>query len=337
MPLRLQFVPYRRPLAIPLRTARGTWFEREGVLLRLEASDGSVGYGEVAPLPDFGSESLEEARGFLQQLGSSVEEEALSRVPASLPCCRFALGSALWMLETPEIDYRLRNCALLPSGEAAFEALGEFSRAGFHDFKLKIGMAGLNEELALVNGLLSLLPVKARLRLDANASLGPEELEHWCACLADEAAIAFIEQPLGVGREALAGRVAQKARIRIALDESIASGEDLRGVLADLAWTGPIVLKSSVLGFPHDQLSLLRASPCQPIFSSAFETAIGLHSVLRVGATAGSTEAVGFGTIGYFADELSGYSNSAVLASERVGAELFERIWGTVCDEFVLN
>jgi o-succinylbenzoate synthase len=49
---------YRRAFQAPVRTAHGSWTQREGILLRLRSQDGTVGFGEVAPIPDFGTETL---------------------------------------------------------------------------------------------------------------------------------------------------------------------------------------------------------------------------------------------------------------------------------------
>ncbi|HRE08169.1 MAG TPA: o-succinylbenzoate synthase, partial [Opitutaceae bacterium] len=50
---------YALPFRTPLRTAHGRWSVREGLLLRLRTEEGATGYGEVAPIPGFGRETLE--------------------------------------------------------------------------------------------------------------------------------------------------------------------------------------------------------------------------------------------------------------------------------------
>ncbi len=336
--LGFQFVPYRRPLAIPLQTARDTWFEREGILVRLEDGQGRIGYGEVAPLTEFGSESLAAALDYFGTLGTEITSGTLEAVPEALPCCRFALGSAVSMIEFPDIPYALRNCALLPTGEAAFTAMDGLVRGGgFRDFKLKIGIQDLNTELALVNGLVSLLPRGGSLRLDANGALDVQQVLHWRSFLAGEDRIAFIEQPLPPGQESAMREIATSGELRIALDESVASLEALGRFLGPLRWQGPIIMKSSILGSPAAQREVLRREGVATIFSSVFETAIGLHAVLRLAQSAGTTEALGFGTIAFFADTLGGFTNAPVLRSETVSPEILDHVWETVCSEFVLS
>src|SRR5947209_11370937 len=58
MMFRLQHQRYRLPFRAPVRTAHGLWSEREGFLVRAESESGGIGFGEVAPVAGFGSESV---------------------------------------------------------------------------------------------------------------------------------------------------------------------------------------------------------------------------------------------------------------------------------------
>ena len=57
MSCQISVKPYRRAFRQPLRTVHGEWTTREGFLVQVE-QDGGFGYGEVAPLPSFGSETV---------------------------------------------------------------------------------------------------------------------------------------------------------------------------------------------------------------------------------------------------------------------------------------
>ena len=89
MELRLSYRAYRRTFLRPLRTAHGEWTHREGFILRVDAGGGTA-YGEVAPLPDFGTETLSEADALLARLAETPDME----LPAAHPCCAFALSAA---------------------------------------------------------------------------------------------------------------------------------------------------------------------------------------------------------------------------------------------------
>lgn len=330
----LQFASYRRPFAVPLRTARGDWFEREGIVVRLEADDGRVGFGEIAPIEGFGSESMAEAEGFLSGLGPRIRRERLAGIPEGLRCCHFALGSAWWMIEEPDVPYVFRNTALLPTGENALEAMAGYLAAGFRTFKMKIGVASARLEIANVQGLLSLMPAEARLRLDANGALDEPAFELWLDALDGHRGIEFLEQPLEAGAEREVRDYATEREVPLALDESLASVQGLQVVLQHLRWFGPLVLKSALLGSPEDLLRVLRNARNPLIFSSVFETGIGLHNGLRLAAAAGARSPVGYGTLAYFADGLNVFPTEPTLASDLISIERLEALWNTICGEF---
>lgn len=337
MNYQLQFVPYRRPFAVPLRTARGAWFEREGILLRLKRSDGRVGYGEITPLDGFGTESVIQACEYLAALGTEIREEALAAVPGHLPSTAFGLTSARWMIEEPTIDYVFENCALLPGGGPAMEAIGPLLSEGFRTFKLKLGVEVLHNELALVNGLLGLLPSDGHLRLDANGHMSEADLKSWSAFLAGNAMVDFLEQPFSVGRERAMLDEGRGGDLSLALDESIASVESFEKFSVGLNWPGPLVVKSSIMGTVEEQKRVLRPFAKRVIISSSFETGVGAHSVLRLAGALGVERAIGFGTLGFFADGLRGFKLEPILQSREYFADELESIWKAVCSEFVLS
>ena len=48
------WLPYCLPLKRPWQTSRGSIGERRGKLYRLQTADGLTGWGDCAPLPEFG-------------------------------------------------------------------------------------------------------------------------------------------------------------------------------------------------------------------------------------------------------------------------------------------
>lgn len=88
------FHPYQRQFKRPLKTHHGIWAVREGIILRLTDENKRVSWGEIAPIPWFGSETLEQALDFCQQLPSEITEETIFSIPSELPACQFGFESA---------------------------------------------------------------------------------------------------------------------------------------------------------------------------------------------------------------------------------------------------
>ncbi len=99
-------LPFSRPLTLEGITLR----HREGLLLRLSGDDGSVGWGESAPLPSFSGESLDDAASQLRRLaGSMMGRQATDdwvdpygefgrELDGTTPSVRFGLELAAWNL-----------------------------------------------------------------------------------------------------------------------------------------------------------------------------------------------------------------------------------------------
>ncbi len=68
--------------------------EREGWVIRIESEEGSVGWGEVAPMPQFGTETVEEDAEALQTFGERIDPADLASVPERLTCLRAGLCAA---------------------------------------------------------------------------------------------------------------------------------------------------------------------------------------------------------------------------------------------------
>lgn len=276
---------YSRAFIQPLKTAKGVWAERAGFLIQLE-SNGRRAYGEVAPIPEFGTESHSEAADFLQQIGAEADWTSFS-VPESLPCCAFAFSSALADLSASakvETDRQFSLAGLLPSGADALRVLAEKQAEGFHCFKWKIGLASFDSEWELFRNLLAASAPEFRFRLDANASLSAQQTRAWLDAIrasGSEDRIEFIEQPMPVGTESQMADLSESFAIPIALDESL-NGIEGRQWLSPKAWSGPLVLKPCLLGSITALEDCLAGLASRCVLSSSFETTVGLAQCLKL-------------------------------------------------------
>ena len=196
--------PYRRNFVKPLRTRYGQWSVREGAIVRLTGQDGRVGYGEIAPIPWFGSETLVQALEFCRSFKGSLSPERIDAVPSRLPACRFGLESA-WNALQPDDPYgntevqsvplSLSLCGLLPAGEAGLQEWRSLLDRGFTTLKWKIGVFDRLQEMNWLRQLRAMLPSEIELRLDANGGLEREGVVAWLQ-LCDRLHVEFLEQPL---------------------------------------------------------------------------------------------------------------------------------------------
>lgn len=305
MTLRFEFRPYRAALREPLRTARGLRTERDGVLIRFTDENGATSLGEIAPLAEWGSETLDDAVAFCAALPAEFDAGQMRAIPDALPCCQFAFETALAALTRPAAPSPLRNlpiAALLPAGAAALKALEAAAARGYATFKWKIGVGPAAEEIGLLAHLFDRLPRGGRLRLDANGGLDLPSAELWLkAC--EGRPVEFLEQPFPVGREEAIIRLAHEYTTRLALDESVARPADLLRWL-EFGWPGIYVIKPSLAGSPARLARRLLEYEAECVFSSALETAVGARAALLFAAAQVADErALGFGTVACFADE----------------------------------
>ena len=327
MKYRIETRGYRRRFERPLATANGPWRVREGLLVRLEDDDGRIGFGEVAPLRRAGCETLPAARRFFQELGPRLDDESFRSIARDLPCCRIALESSRSFINEPEVPFSFANTALLPGSEVAILALERALSDGYTTFKMKIGVREREEEQHVIAALLEGLPPGAKLRLDANGSLGPRTLRNWLEFLRGRPGVDFLEQPMPVGEEEEAAEIGASFQTELALDESVSAQGQLINIASGRLWTGPLVIKPLLFGDLDELVRMAGPMNNRFIVSSVFETGIGLLTALRTAAALGVDDAVGFGSLAYLDDELRGIAPAPKLTSDDISLSTLEEIW----------
>ncbi|MEJ1936319.1 o-succinylbenzoate synthase, partial [Nostoc sp. NIES-2111] len=100
MAYQLEFRPIARKFLRSLVTSHGTWEVREAIILSLTDTNANIGWGEIAPISWFGSETLEQALNFCRQLPKEITKEIIYSIPDDLPACQFGFESALEALST---------------------------------------------------------------------------------------------------------------------------------------------------------------------------------------------------------------------------------------------
>jgi o-succinylbenzoate synthase len=212
---------------------------REGILLKLTDELGKVNWGEIAPISWFGSETLEQALEFCQQLPSEITQASLFSVPDRLPACQFGFESILKPQTSNLKIQSSKLSALLPAGNLVLNAWKAPWEAGHRTFKWKIGVDV--QELELLEQLVGALPPTAKLRLDANGGLGVSAAREWLK-MCDRLGIEFLEQPLSIDEFDAMLNLAAEYATPLALDESVATLAQLK-TCYDAGWRGVFVIK----------------------------------------------------------------------------------------------
>lgn len=202
--------PYCLPLCRPWVAASAVLRNRRGLLLALKGDDGSIGWGDCAPLPSSGTAGLarvtEALEALLPKLSGRLLDEALDRT--SLP------PEVRWALETALADLAARHArvplARFWGGEAttvavnaalgaldadcpvrAVKVLGE----GYSVAKIKVGVGDIDNELAQLEALVAATEGRLRLRLDANCAWSAADARRFLNALT-VLPIDAVEEPL---------------------------------------------------------------------------------------------------------------------------------------------
>ena len=277
MDLQLQFRPFRFALTRPLRTAAGVLQGRRGWLLRLEAGNGAVGWGEVAPLNPVWLKRCEQE---LKSLPSLLERDQLEpRLPQLSGALGFGLGGALAELDGLVGSHSRQgwlsapaSAQLLPAGGLMLSQLDQLleqrGRRRRLTLKWKVAAEADGLERRWLDQLMERLPSTAQLRLDANGGWNRATAQAWMKALVGDPRFAWLEQPLPP--EDRQGLESLSEKGPVALDESLEWDPRLRD-----SWLSWQVRRPSQEGDPRSLLRQLQEGVPWRMVSTAFETGIG--------------------------------------------------------------
>lgn len=325
MTYQFEFRPYRRKFARSLTTNHGTWDTREGIIIRLSDDMEKCGWGEIAPIPWFGSETLEAALHFCHLLKGKITAKRIVSIPFTLPACQFGFESALADLKAAgdinrtqaELGYdiggllphggdftsEIAYSGLLPAGKAALQQWETLWNQGYRTFKWKIGVAPIEEELKILHQLVGALPKSVKLRLDANGGLNWDEANAWLQECDRIGKIEFLEQPLPYNQLSAMLNLTTRYCTAIALDESVATIDQMDSCYR-LGWRGIFVIKPAIAGYPSRLRQVCQKYNIDAVFSSVFETAIGRQAALKLASELSHPHrAIGFGVNHFFAED----------------------------------
>ncbi|HEV3093998.1 MAG TPA: enolase C-terminal domain-like protein [Solirubrobacteraceae bacterium] len=316
--MRMEVRRHSLRLRTPLRTAYGEVAERVVLAVALSDADGSVGYGEAAPLPTYDGVTLERVEQALERyrpvLAAGARMNGAELVDAcrradDLPEAFAAIDMALWdragrragrpvaALITdspvPAVPVNATVSALDRAGAA--ETAAAAAAAGYACLKVKVGHG---DDAGRVAAVRAVLGPDTALRLDANGAWTVEQAVRNIEALAP-AGLELVEEPV----HGLAGvrEVRERVATRVSIDETAAEHGALTAGVADA-----VCLKVSRCGGISGLLAaaaLVRASGAEVYVASTLDgplgVAAGVHAAAAL-ASRGPLPACGLATLSMF-------------------------------------
>lgn len=254
---------------------------RDGLFVHLQ-ENGREGWGEIAPLPGFSLETLDEVQPLAVEWALGWRSGASLPLPA-LPSAAFGLSCALAELhdELPApADYR---AAMLCTGDPdeLFAALAALP--GEKLAKVKVGLYEAVRDGMVVNLLLESIP-DLQLRLDANRAWSPLKAQQFAKYVNPHfrSRIAFLEEPCKQRADSLA--FALQTGITIAWDESL---RDADFTFEPQPGVGAVIIKPTLTGSlqkVQQQVAAAKALGLTVVISSSIESSLGLTQLARIAA-----------------------------------------------------
>ncbi|HQU77929.1 MAG TPA: o-succinylbenzoate synthase [Azonexus sp.] len=284
------WLPYCLPLRRPWQTSRGTLNERHGRLRRLTTDDGRTGWGDCAPLPEFGID---------QAAVTAFAEECAT---LDLAAQRAGLPLNAWLSGRAPLASVAVNASFGPISTVDRNSLAQAAAAGFTVAKLKVGVAPVADEIAALHWLAATLPPPLRLRLDANRAWPLAAARNFVAACAG-LPIDGLEEPLADPDPARLASLQAAAAFPLAIDESTH--------LLDAAFfrhppVRRLIIKPARHGglLASTELALrARASGLEVVVTSALESACGIATLAHLAAAVAPDAVHGLATADWLASD----------------------------------
>jgi muconate cycloisomerase len=308
---RVDAIPVALPLKAPMKMSGITIATAENLLVRIEATDGTVGWGEAASAPTMTGDTLggliAAVRDHLASL--LIGRDAFERAALTGAMTRALMGNTG---AHSAVEMALLDLAARAAGMRVIDLIGRPLRArvapmwlignatseqdiaetharvaqGFRFFKLKIGVKPLSAEIAAAHAVRAAFP-DLPLCADANCGLTLAAARRYLT-QTRQARLMFVEQPLGADDLAGLASLARASKVPIGIDEGIHSLPDI--VANARAGAGGISLKLIKLGGLTPALAAgrlcrklgLKINVAAKIAESSIGTAAAVHLACAV-------------------------------------------------------
>lgn len=333
----VQWYPYHLPYSRDFTTAHGTQRVREGAIVEVHTSSGTVGMGEIAPLAEFGGGTLGESLAELPALATHGHGlslgDALSLIAAcALECAGKTFHTAsLCGVETALLDafgkigglsvsqllappsYTPRREVLVNAVigdsdiDVAWIAAHKAVSDGFSCIKLKVAtQQTIDREVERIAAVREAIGSHRHLRLDANGGWTFEQARSVLSRCADFD-IQYVEQPLPAHDLTGMRRLREAVPVHIAADEAVSDSDSARRIL-EYGAADVLVLKPQCVGGLRACQRIIHeatAHGVRCVVTGAVESGVGMAAALHlVAATPDITLECGLASADLLANDL---------------------------------
>ena len=324
--LGLTYLPYSLKFKKPFETSKARITERKGFVISIKDSEKFKGIGDAAPLPEFGSESFDEAKEFFKNLKINLKidlgnfldslEENLSPLD-KLPALRHGFEQAFLnyvcsktSVSLNELLNRESSRIVNVNGVIGFSPLNEIGTVtkeligkGYKTLKIKVGREKFDDDLKAIEEVRNIAGNETKIRIDANGKWNFDTARNNLKKL-EKFNIEYCEQPVNKSINFI--RLKANTSIPLAVDESIRSVQDAEDFITKkAAWV--LILKPMMLGGIINTMKIVdlaKKSKIQTVITSSFESAVGRSFAILAASFLKDETAHGLGTAEYFEKDI---------------------------------
>jgi len=317
----IKLFKYSLPLTKKLQLGQSEINTREGYLIEISSDSNIKSISEIAPLPFFSIESLEdvihEVAMFKNKfVNQSVPPDILTQLSTYCPSVRFGIESAFLQLTAKSKELSLVellhpnakqiisvNALLVGDKNEIIKRATLLYEKGYCAFKIKIGRNSIQDDIEIVTTVRKIVGNDSKIRLDANRAYDVESTQSFFDKV-QSMDIDYIEEPFQTFEMLADYLQTPNNQMPLALDESLTlmNPEDLNQLYSLKA----IVLKPMLLGYTNSMMFAKKAFALgiQPVISSSFETSIGTYILASMGAIIDTTIPIGVDTLAWFQNDV---------------------------------
>ena len=262
--------------------------KREGLLVQIKCGE-NEGWGEIAPLPEFSQETLEQSKEqtiqWLKDWDKARAENRKLSLQSLYPSVAFGLSCALAEMKGElgqEGNYQVAPLCYGDPDEL-YDLLNQMQ--GEKVAKIKVGMYEANRDGLIADMLLEAIP-DLYLRLDANRSWTLAKAQMFAKYVKPEhrKRIQFLEEPCKTIEDSL--QFARETGIAIACDETVREPEFKQNPTKFFTpEVKAIVIKPTLVGSLQDCAALIELAHqagLKTVISSSIESSFALTQLARI-------------------------------------------------------